>query len=310
MKINPIRYLFLGLICSLIAGQAKAKPSPVPLNEQKLSSVELQWEDTPGAYMYEVDIFNSKGKKIKSFVSKSSLFKFNSTSGRLKIRGRIIDSYGNKGLWSEFTDVDVPPEDIKFPEGNEPISSKASNLTNKGKVDLSWPEAFQAKRYSVKIYDKDKKLVLEKTTPHLFEKFELDIGVYQYSITPIGIDGIAGKEVTAPRDIQIGAAQMPMEEFVVQDAEKPLQIKMPERKNFEIMGALEYAYHLSEVWTPVLAYTPFTDDIWSPADGLKPGRYRVGFWMARKGWIDSEKFHYEFVIKPTEAEILASENLN
>ena len=155
--------------------------------------------------------------------------------------------------------------------------------------------------------DKDDKVIQQKETMNLSEKFELPIGAYSFSVTPIGIDHVAGKEVRAPNKIQIGAAQLLSEKFLVANEAEPLSIKMPKRNNFEIFGALEYANHLSEVWTPVLNYTPFADDIWTPADKLKPGRYRISFWTARKNWIDSDKFYHEFVIKPTEADIAATQ---
>ncbi len=304
------KFLSVLFILSPLGLLANQTPNPVAIGKQKLSSVELQWEDSPGAFMYEVEVFNSKGKKLKSFTSKSSLFQFKSTSGKIKIRGRIIDAYDKRGLWSEVTSIEVPPDDLKFPEAPEnqkAISANAASSNSKGKVALSWPEAVQARRYLVKILDKDDKVIQQKETTNLNEKFELPVGGYSFSVTPIGIDHVVGKEVRAPQKIQIGAAQLPTEKFQLAKTDEPLSIKMPKRNNFEIFGALEYAYHLSDIWTPVLGYTPFADDIWTPNDKLKPGRYRISFWTARKDWIDSDKFYHEFVVKPTEAEIAATQ---
>lgn len=271
----------------------------------KLSSVELQWEDSPGAAKYEVEVFNSKDKKLKSFTSNTSLFKFKSTSGKIKIRGRVIDVYGKKGDWSTLIDIVVPPDDLKFPNdpNAKPITASASNASLKGRVKLEWPVAIQAKRYLIKVYDKDKKVVIEKKVTSLSEKVDLDIGAYTFSITPIGNDQIAGKEIMSPRNIQIGSAQLPMEKFVASQKGKSWQIQMPKRPELQIIGDLEYANHLSEVWTSVLKYNPFTDPVWSPEAKLKPGRYRIAFWVSKTGWLDSDKFRYEFVVKPTEAEI-------
>lgn len=302
-KISNLLFLFTVIYSICVFSETKSTST----KKQELSSVELQWEETPGAFMYEVQILNSKGKQLKMFVSKSSLFKFQSTSGKIKIRGRLVDAYGKKGHWSPLIEAEVPPEDLKFPvnsDNKNPITAQASSKTSKGIVSLSWPSGIQAKRYKIKIYDKDNNLVQEKETPNLTEKFELDVGTFSYSITPIGNDQIPGKEIKAPTTIEIGAAQLSLEEFqVIESPEKKLEIKMPVRKNFEITGALEYANHMSETWTPVAEYTPFTEDIWTPDDKLKPGRYRIGFWITRKNWISSEKFYHQFVIKPTESEI-------
>ncbi len=307
-KLNS--FIVLLFILSPYGSPANQALKSLAIGKQKLSSVELQWEDSPGAFMYEVEVSNSKGKRLKSFTSKSSLFQFKSTSGKIKIRGRIIDAYGKRGLWSEVTSIEVPPDDLKFsenPENQKPISANASSSNSKGKVALSWPETVQARRYLVKILDKDDKVIQQKETMNLNEKFELPVGAYSFSVTPIGIDHVVGKEVRAPQKIQIGSAQLSTEKFQLAKKDEPLNIKMPKRNNFEIYGALEYAYHLSEVWTPVLNYTPFADDIWTPTDKLKPGRYRISFWTSRKNWIDSDKFYHEFVVKPTEAEIAAAQ---
>lgn len=297
---------FFLVLFTLTLTLVQAQPKGADL--KRLSSVELQWEDSPGAFMYEVEVFNSKNKRLKKFVSKTSLFKFKSTSGKIKIRGRVLDAYGKKGLWSEIIETTVPPDDIKFPEtDSKPIEAKASNSTLKGKVKLEWPEGIQAKQYAVKVYDKDNKVVLEKTVSTLFVNFDLDIGTYQYSVTTIGNDFILGKEIMSPKKIEIGSAQLPDERFdIVRGPGNSLQIKMPKKSGIEIYGELEYSHHMAEDWTPVLEYKPFTQGIWSPEKKLKPGRYRVGFWVRRTGWLDSAKFNHEFVIKPTEAEIAES----
>lgn len=299
MKKNLNSFIFLLLSFLLIPAWGQKKATDL----LRLSSVELQWEDTPGAFMYEVEVFNSKDKLLKRFVSKTSLFKFKSTSGKIKIRGRILDAYGKKGLWSELIETEVPPGDLKFTDTSG-IKAKANAKTLKGKVNLNWPEGIQAKRYLVKIYDKDNKVVQERITVKLFEAFELEIGNYQFSITPIGNDQIYGKEMISPRPVSIEAAQLPSERFdVVRGPNGELQIKMPVKPGLQIFGELEYAHHLAEDWTPVLQYSPFSETIWTP-DKLKPGRYRVAFWAARAGWVDSAKFRHEFVVKPTESDII------
>ncbi|MBL7543097.1 MAG: hypothetical protein JNL11_04735 [Bdellovibrionaceae bacterium] len=299
-------FVITTLFLSGVPCWGQSKPS------QKLSSVELQWEDSPGAFMYEVEIYNSKSKLLKSFVSKSSLFKFKSTSGKIKIRGRVLDAYGKKGLWSSLIETEVPPDDLKFPDAQEnppPIQASTHSKTLKGKVNLNWPEGVQARRYFVKIYDANNSVIKEKETRNLAENFELDPGTYRYSVTPIGNDKVLGKETFAPQRVQIGAAQLPLAKFEVIQTQNRLQIKMPRKSDVEIFGELEYAYHLSETWTPVFKYDPFTEPFWTPEGSLKPGRYRVGFWLHKAGWEDSVKFNHEFVIKPTEKEIIDTETI-
>lgn len=297
---------FLFIILTLALSQSWGQSKGTDLKKLKLSSVELQWEDSPGAFMYEVEVFNSKNKLLKKFVSKTSLFKFKSTSGKIKIRGRVLDAYGKKGLWSDLIETEVPPDDMQFPADNvSPITAKANNKTLKAKVNLTWPEGIQAKKYLVRIYDKDGKVVQEKIVFKNSDSFEFDVGEYKYSITPIGNDQISGKEVRSPRPIQIETAQLPSERFdILKGPMGELQIKMPVKPGMQVFGELEYAHHLAEDWTPVLKYSPVTEALWAPDAKLKPGRYRVGFWVARAGWTDSAKFRHEFVIKPTEAEII------
>jgi hypothetical protein len=300
MKRNLSNFIFFILTFALSPSWGQNKNTDL----KKLSSVELQWEDSDGAFMYEVEVYNSKSKLLKKFVSKTSLFKFKSTSGKIKLRGRVMDAYGKKGLWSDMIETQVPPDDIKFAPDTSGISAKANTKTLKSKVNLSWPESTQAKKYLVKVYDKDGKVVAEKTVNKTSESFEFDVGSYHYSITPIGNDQIAGKEVMAPRPIQIETAQLPSERFnIVKGPKGELQIKMPVKPGMKVFGELEYAHHLAEDWTPVLKYSPLEESIWTPDTKLKPGRYRVGFWVTRAGWTDSGKFKHEFVVKPTETDI-------
>jgi hypothetical protein len=299
---NLSKFIFLILTLAFPALWGQTKSADL----RKLSSVELQWEDSPGAFMYEVEVYNSKNKLLKKFVSKTSLFKFKSTSGKIKLRGRVMDAYGKKGLWSEMIETQVPPDDIKFPfDDASAIYAKASTKTLKGKVNLTWPEGTQAKKYLVKIYDKDNKVAQEKVVFTTHETFDLDVGDYHFTVTPIGNDQLAGNEIKSPRTIQIETAQLPSERFdVVKGAKGELQIKMPVKPGIKVFGELEYAHHLAEDWTLVLKYSPLEASIWTPDTKLKPGKYRVGFWVTRAGWTDSAKFKHEFVIKPTETDII------
>lgn len=297
-NLNSVLFLIISLALATAWGQTKGQ------SLKGLSSVELQWEDTPGAFMYEVEVYNSKSKLLKRFVSKTSLFKFKSTSGKIKLRGRVLDAYGKKGLWSEMIETQVPPDDVKLSDTTG-INAKADPKTLKGKVNVKWTESIQAKKYLVKIYDKDHKVIEEKITIKLFESFDLEVGSYQYSITPIGNDQIYGKETIAQQPIEVESAQLPSERFIVGRSDSgTLQIKMPAKPGLKIFGELEYAHHMAEDWKPVLNYSPFSETVWSPDVQLKPGRYRIGFWVARAGWVDSAKFRHEFVIKPTEADII------
>ncbi|MBN8538141.1 MAG: hypothetical protein J0M15_13890 [Deltaproteobacteria bacterium] len=283
---------------------------------QKLSSVEIQWEDYKEATKYQVQVFNSKNKFLKTFESKTSLLKFKSTSGKVKIRGRFLNTYGHYSQWSEFINIEVPPESVEFNKSADinaqgkngifaPLTAKASNLTLKGKLKLEWPESAQTKKYKLKIYDKDKKLVQELISKNPNAQIELDAGEFEYSITSIGNDDILGKEIFSPQKININAAQLPDILFKVESSNKntnDFKILIPKKPNILISGKLEYSYHLEDKWEVIQEITK-TAESWSPGPNLKPGKYKISFWGKKVGWQNSIPFNYEFVIKPTEESI-------
>ena len=170
---------------------------------KKLSSVEMQWEENKNAVKYQVQVFNSKNKLLKTFESKTSLLKFKSTSGKVKIRGRFLDSYGKYSSWSELIPIQVPPEAVKFSDGAQSDSQnsfigKASNKTMKGKVLITWDEAPQAKKYFLKVYDKNNKTVFEKISNTTNAELFLEAGDFTFSITSIGNDEVTGTESFSP----------------------------------------------------------------------------------------------------------------
>lgn len=308
MKSLALLFLFLHLISAgTPLAQEKTESRPLAKNK-KLSSVELQWEEYKNAKQYQVQVFNSKKKFLRTFESNSSLIKFKSTSGKVKVRGRFLDIYGKYSDWSELIDVEVPPDAVEFPSPEtlsdfpKSIEVQASNKSMKGKVTLTWPEAAQANKYQLKIYDKDKKLVKEITTTKTDLPILLDPGDYNFSITTIGNDNILGKEIYSPQNVSVNSARIPDIPFKLDilDPEKnTFKIQIPKVENVIIAGKLEFTYHLVEKWIVVQEITEVTE-FWSPDPKLKPGRYKISFWGTRSGWQDSKAFSHEFVIKPTE----------
>lgn len=291
---------------------AQKKDSAEKNISKKLSSVEIQWEDNKEAVKYQVQVFNSKKKFLRTFESKTSLLKFKSTSGQVKIRGRYLNGYGKYSEWSSLIDIEVPPEPVNFNDepdnksGNTTsLEAQASNKTMKGKVILNWKPAAQAKKYKVKIYDKQKNLLHEFLSSSTTHSIELEAGEYDFSITSIGNDEIPGKEAYSPQPIRIKSAQLsalPFKLEVLDPIKKTFKVLIPKKDNIIILGKLEFSYHLVENWKTIeeLSNIP---DTWSPAADLKPGKYKISFWGTKSGWQDSGIFTHEFIIKPKESDL-------
>lgn len=303
--------LFLGILLNPIFAFSNTENKEGNKSVKKLSSVEMQWEEAKDAVKYQVQVFNSKKKFLRTFESKTSLLKFKSTSGQVKIRGRYVNGYGKFSEWSELIDIDVPPEPVDFEASNQSdqslksIEAQASNKTMKGKVNLQWRPAAQAKKYKVKIYDKQKNLVQEQILKELNFTVDLEAGEYTFSITSIGNDEVAGKEVISPRKIQIKSAQLsqvPFELNYLDKNQQAFKIKIPHVDNIVILGKLEYSHHMVDDWKIVEKISNITEQ-WSPAPELKPGKYKISFWGSKQGWQDSGIFSHEFIIKPKEKDL-------
>jgi hypothetical protein len=290
----------------------KESTKDLPKAAKKLSSVEMQWEEAKDAVKYQVQVFNSKKKFLRTFESKSSLLKFKSTSGQVKIRGRYLDGYGKYSEWSDLIDIDVPPEAVEFTEAAtsssetiKPIEVQASNKSMKAKINLQWKAAAQAKKYKVKIYDENKNLVQEHILKDLSFTAELEAGKYTFSITSIGNDEIAGKESPAPRPIFVKSAQLSDIPFALKFLDKNHQkfkIQIPHTDQVVVLGKLEYSHHMVDKWIVVEDISKATD-YWAPSPDLKPGKYKISFWGSKQGWQDSGVFTHEFIIKPKEKDL-------
>lgn len=291
---------------------AQKKDSSESKISKKLSSVEIQWEDNKEAVKYQVQVFNSKKKFLRTFESKTSLLKFKSTSGQVKIRGRYLNGYGKYSEWSSLIDIEVPPEPVNFNDkpdnksGNTTsLEAQASNKTMKGKVILNWKPAAQAKKYKVKIYDKQKNLLHEFLSSSTTHSIELEAGEYDFSITSIGNDEIPGKEAYSPQSIKIKSAQLstlPFKLEVLDPIKKTFKVLIPKKDSIIILGKLEFSYHLVENWKTIEELSNISDT-WSPSADLKPGKYKISFWGTKPGWQDSGAFTHEFIIKPKESDL-------
>ncbi|MCK6596785.1 MAG: hypothetical protein L6Q37_00355 [Bdellovibrionaceae bacterium] len=278
---------------------------------KKLSSVEMQWEENKNAVKYQVQVFNSKNKLLKTFESKTSLLKFKSTSGKVKIRGRFLDSYGKFSSWSDLTPIEVPPDPVKFNEADQTnkesfFAGRASNKTMKGKVLINWNQAPQAKKYLLKVYDNNTKTVLEKISNSTSAELFLEAGSFTFSITSIGNEEVMGKESFSPKKITVSSAQISDLNFEVANNpknENQFEIKLPQKRSIIIIGKLEYSYHMSEridkPWKLVGSLFEVKETIWSPPGNLTPGKYKISFWGRKDNWQDSIPFEYEFTVKPT-----------
>lgn len=299
MIIKNLLYLLLFSHWALCQNQeAKVKKSD-------LAQVELQWEDISGAFMYEVEIINSKNKLLKKFISKTSLFKFKTTSGLIKVRGRVVDIYGKKGNWSTYIDVTVPPGEIATPDKLQAseIKIKPNPKTSKGEVKLEWPIATQAIGYKLIVKDQAQKIVSESTLKNNSTTVFLNAGHYTFSVIPFGNDSIEGKEYVSNQKITVGNSQLQNEVFDVKNENKVITISWTPKQDIKIIGQLQFAYHLSDTWLPVNDAQELVESPWLPNQNLKPGRYRAAIWSKKENWVDSETFYYEFVVKPTEDDL-------
>lgn len=329
MKSHLFRSSLLVLIwgpAAFVAGGAHAWGAEPPSSGAKVVApsadesnkvpVELEWEQIPGAKLYELEFRNPQGKVLNVFKSTNHIFRFRFKVGQYQVRSRVADARKVYGNWSDLQAFTVQPKPVKLSE--KPVSTRGvidpKTLTTD--VAWQWGEAAGAQQFRLKVFNAKGEVVRDELVTGLSYKTQLGAGEYTTVLTAVGLDGIESDPVTLPGKILVETVQLapPVIAFEeVPDAGNPkLKVtRLPRSKGVptlrwkdpsavaDTVGILEYRYFFGEEWLPVERFTSkgATEVILTKA--IKPGRYRINTWAEAAGLKKSEVTSYEFVVKPT-----------
>jgi hypothetical protein len=310
------------ILCLVLSLNAHAEEAPAKAGGQHLANseekvpVELEWEDIPGAKIYELEFQNFEGKTLSLFKSPNHVFKFKFKVGRYKVRSRVADARKVYGEWSVLNEFTVQPKPVPVSEKNVSTKGVVDPKTLTGEVVWHWNEAAGATHFRVKVIDHNDKIVRDEIVKGFAYKTQLGAGVYTTVLTSVGADGIESDPVTLPGKVVIETVQLekPVIAFeeVADAADPKVKVtRLPQTKGAptlrwkdpspvaDTVGTLEYRYFFGDEWIPVEKFTSKNAKEVILEKATKPGRYRINAWAESAGLKKSEVTSYEFVVKPT-----------
>ena len=270
---------------------------PLFASEREIS---FDWEITPGAKRYEVEVAQPSGKVVKKIKFKINQFSFKMPAGRYQLRARSIDSREVAGPWSDWEPIDVPPSQVSF---EKPKSNRwtVSTKTLLAEFDLKWQGSGKMDLYKIAVLDSENKIVQEVESPKPQVKIELPIGQYKVQVTSVK-DGLESPDKSEFPVEVIGAkmAKVELNDPVYSSDE----VKMSWSAGIEgayYSGVLERKdidSGSSDEWEEVTSFDNYNETQMSLPVDAQPGFYRVTVTAKAKSWRDSDVAVREFIVKP------------
>lgn len=307
---------FNSLVLSSLAVAQEVKVKPLWNPETDKVPVELEWENIPGAKVYELEFQSLNGKVLNTFKSSGHIFKFKFKVGKYRVRSRVADARKVYGNWSALEEFTVQPKPAKIPEKSVVTNGVIDSKTLTSEVIFHWGEAPGAAQFRVKVMNEKNIVVKEEIVKGFYYKTQLSAGTYVTTLTSISADGIESEPIALPGKVVIETVRLDKPVIAFEEVPDvgnpkvkiqrlPLSNGVPTLRWKEAsaladtVGTLEYRYFFGEEWIAVDKFTSKSAKEVILEKAIKPGRYRISAWSEANGLKKSEITTYEFVVKPT-----------
>lgn len=284
-------------------------PSRAPSPSQFLSNrlVEIEWDEVPGATQYDLEIYDGKHKKfIKTFSSKSSVFKLNVKMGKYYFRSRILDKFGRSSEWTEMAELLIAPPPAKIKnkkvENQQFFAEKSSGLVN---YPVSWEELPGITEYKVILETTDGHKEIETVVKGSSATLKIPPGQHQVRVQAVLSDGTLGdlSEPTSVISVLGAKIQKPTVTYQKDPKLGPVASFSSELSIAQFDGELFYMPLEGTTWKKVKEFRDLkTKQIIFNSDYI-PGQYQLKIQAKSKGFTPSEFGMTEFIIKPREVVI-------
>jgi hypothetical protein len=290
-------------VVALAVAPAVARAHGTELNDKV--PVELEWEEIPGATIYELEFQNMQGQPMVEFKSDTHVFKFRMKVGKYQVRSRVADYRKVFGPWSPLTEFAVEPKAPFFdPASSARTAGKISAKTLTSEVLYRWGSAVGADEFKLVVTDGTGKVVIDETTRKFYHRAQLPAGEYTATLAAIGNDGVSSSPVVISEKLVIQSVRLRPPEILFEpgghlslSGELPL-VRWKPVSGRVVAGTLEYRFFFGDDWLPVQKFSTHTAHEMILDKATKPGRYRLTLWSESTGLVTSENVTYEFVIKP------------
>lgn len=305
-------------LLSATAGAQTSSPTPTPSQStaaQQASvaaanaeaTLDIEWEQIEDATSYEVKLTPASGGEVLKFLSSDTKLTQKLPQGTYKFQIRSREkATGYFGPWSPETEVEVTPKAVQLisPSEGAEISEPKEK---RAQVEFQWTPVLGAKEYTLRIWFDEEKNAREfksKTTKKTLTlpaaktyawqvTFLTDRSIGYLAAPQIGNFKVLGKQLMKPvitEKLLPADAAAQMLKWRGSQASKSFKVKLSKR-------ALD-----EEQWTQVKEI-PKQETTDLRFEKLKPGAYRLEVTAQSPNRVSSEAAVYEFVVKPTEAEL-------
>lgn len=283
-------------------------PTAVPTEAKPMKSVELEWEEVPGAVSYILRLQPSIGGEPLYLTSEQAHLKEQIPLGVYKLQ---IRSRGKQddvlSPWSEAIQLEVVTKELLplSPKNEETVEAQSLKEQT---VDFTWTPVDQVKVYNLKIWSDDQnfKPVIFKTRTtkkslgvrpghrYFWQVSFESANSTSYAQTPATFSfQLIGERLLSPTDLQLTR----------KDADQILNWR-PATEAQLYKAKLLFHYLDESHFAPLkpdLSATLKTTE-WNTGK-LKPGVYRLELTASARNRTDSEPVLFDFVVKPLETDL-------
>jgi hypothetical protein len=263
--------------------------------------VEIEWEAVPGAVRYELEILSLKTKKLlKTFHSRTNIFKLNVKFGKYLVRSRIFDNAETASPWSETSEILIaPPPLLILNHSNPEVPIQVSKKTALAEIKIDWEAQEGVAGYKLLIETSDGKLVRDVKTNTNWARVMLPVGNYKFRAQAL----LPDESETEPGPYS--------DEFTFIGAEiDPPKISIIKKKGGMYLAQVEVSPSTALLWGQ-LEYLPLEGETWTTVQEFKgvplpvidlkkltPGNYKITLFVKAEKYTDSKKTVLDFLVKP------------
>lgn len=320
MKRNYILRFLVGIIvvATIKELSAQEKKSNEQFSPMKASqyltkrSVEIEWEEVPGATQYDLEIYDGKNKRfIKTFTSKTNVFKLNVKMGKYYFRSRILDKFERSSEWTDLAELMIAPPptkvNTKFPEDLHLFADKKSGLLS---FPLSWEALPGISDYQVVMQSPDGKIESEKSVTGTSTILNVPPGQHQFYVKAVLSDGTIGDKSDNTSTISVLGAKIQKPVLIHKKTiDKGHQALFSSELTLALFeGDLFYRALEGTQWTKVKSFQDLKENEINFDSEYIPGRYKLKLRATATGFTPSEYQEIQFVIKPKEMTLVLIQN--
>lgn len=294
--------LFLTLA---LAVSAAAQTTPAS-EEPSKATLDLEWEVVEDAIAYEVQLTPAAGGEPLRFIAPENKLSQSLPVGvyRLQIRSKDKAS-GYYGPWSESTEVEVT---TKIVELLEPLNGAeiSEPKERRREVMFRWKPMPDAEKYALKLWSEDIDQSKEYDTRNTSAGLLLPTGhTYFWQVTYESAQSIGYR--ASPKTYSFTLLGKQLVPPVVSRKINPHIVKRmswTRSPGAQFYKAKLMRRALDETeWHPLRETEIRDKTVWT-FEKLTPGAYRIEVTAHAKNRVSSDIGSYEFVVKPTETELM------